>query len=149
MRVFFVPGFGEETSIFDKIESFVDGEKVFIDNWKLLEKVPQKGLTVVVYAKYLVELFKIKKEDIIIGHSMGGWIGWYIKYLTGSRVIQIASWTDSRKLLTVPIERNVMYWLAKRGFGFNKLVLHVLVWLHYKHKPSKEIFIAIFERLRL
>lgn len=41
-----------------------------------------------------------------------------------------------------------MYWLIKRGFGFNFLVLNILVLLDYKNKPSREIFISIFERLR-
>lgn len=148
MRILFIPGFGEEVSIFDKIQPFLPGEKVFIDNWALLEEVPEKGLTVVVYAKYLVERFNIKKEDIITGHSMGGWIAWHIKHLAGCRIIQIASWTDSRKLVKVPIEPPLLYWLVKRGFGFNLLALRILVLLHYQKKPSKEIFITIFERLR-
>ncbi len=79
---------------------------------------------------------------------MGGWIAWHIKHLGGCRIIQIASWTDSSKIMKVPIERHLMYWLAKRGFGFNSFVLHILVWLNYKNKPSRKIFIAIFERLR-
>lgn len=148
MRIFFIPGFGEEGFIFDKIQAFIPGEKVFIDNWTLLKEVPEKGLTGLVYAKYLVECFKIKKEDVVIGHSMGGWIALNIKHMIGCGIIQIASWTDSGKLVKVPIERNLMYWLAKRGFGFNSLILNILVFLDYRNKPSREIFITIFERLR-
>lgn len=148
MRIFFIPGFGEEVSVFDKIRSFIQGEKVFIDNWTLLADVPEKGLTVLMYAKYLTEHFQIKKEDVLIGHSMGGWIALYIKRLVSCRIIQIASWTDSRKVIKVPLERHLMYWLVKRGWGFNRLALYILVWQHYKNKPSREIFIAIFERLR-
>lgn len=148
MRIFFIPGFGEEEFIFDKIQSFIPGEKLFLDNWTLLKEVPEKGLTGLVYANYLIECFKIKKEDVVIGHSMGGWIAWNIKHKTGCCIIQIASWTDSSKLLKVPIERHLMYWLAKRGFGFNSLVRNILVLLNYKNKPSREIFIAVFERLR-
>lgn len=148
MRIFFIPGFGEEVSIFNKIQSFIPGEKVFIDNWTLLAYVPEKKLTVLVYAEYLTERFRIKKEDVVIGHSMGGWIALYIKHLVGCRVIQIASWTDSRKVIKVPIERHLSYWLAKRGCGFHPVILHILVWLNYKNKRSREIFISIFERLR-
>lgn len=43
MRIFFIPGFGEEVSIFDKIQPFIPGEKVFIDNWTLLAYVPEKN----------------------------------------------------------------------------------------------------------
>ncbi|HKG67596.1 MAG TPA: alpha/beta hydrolase [Segetibacter sp.] len=148
MRIFFIPGFGEEGFIFDKIQSNIPGEKVFIDNWTILKEIPEKGLTVLVYAKYLIDYFEIKKEDVVIGHSMGGWIAWNIKHKTGCCIIQIASWTDSSKLVKVPIERHLMYWLAKRGFGFNSLVLNLFVLLYYKNKPSRQIFITIFERLR-
>lgn len=148
MRIFFIPGFGEEGFIFDKIQAFIPGEKVFIDNLTLLKSVPEKGLTGLVYANYLIECFKIKKEDVVIGHSMGGWVALNIKHKTGCRVIQIASWTHNKKLVKIPVERNLMYWLAKRGFGFNSLILNILVWLNYKNKPSREIFTTIFERLR-
>lgn len=148
MRIFFIPGLGEEISIFDKIEPFIKGEKVFIDNWTLLSNVPEKGLNALIYAEYLIISFQIKKEDAVIGHSMGGWIALHIKHLVGCRIVQIASWTDQRKIITVPIERNLMYLLAKRGFGFYSWVLRILVWLNYKNKPSREIFIRIFERLR-
>lgn len=100
------------------------------------------------YAEYLTQRFRIKKEDVVIGHSMGGWIALYIKHLMGCRIIQIASWTDSRKVIKVPIERHLRYWIAKRGWGFHPVILHILVWLNYKNKPSVEIFISIFERLR-
>ena len=70
MRIFFIPGFGEEVFIFDKIQSFIPGEKVFIENWTLLKEIPGKGLTVLVYAKYLADYYKIKKDDVVIGHSM-------------------------------------------------------------------------------
>ncbi|WP_018613796.1 alpha/beta fold hydrolase [Segetibacter koreensis] len=148
MRIIFIPGLGEEVSIFDKIQASLPQEKVFIDNWKWLGHLPEKGLNALVYAKYLVEQFEIKEGDVILGHSMGGWIGWYIKHLVGCRLIQVASWTDSSKIIKVPLERHLMYWLAKRGIGFNTVALRILVWLHYKNKPSKEIFIEIFERLR-
>lgn len=148
MRIFFIPGFGEDVSIFDKIQVSVPGEKVFIDNWSLLRELNQKGLTVLVYAKYITERFQIKKEDVVIGHSMGGWIALYIKQLSQCRIVQIASWTDRRKIIMVPIERHFIYWAAKQGIGFYPWVLHFLIWLHYKNKPSGEIFARIFERLK-
>lgn len=94
MRIFFIPGYGEEEFIFDKIQTFIPGEKVFIDNWTLLKEVPEKGLTGLVYAKYLVDYFTIKKEDVVIGHPMGGWIAQNIKHMISCCIIQIASRTD-------------------------------------------------------
>jgi len=148
VRILFVPGLGEEPFIFDKIQEFVPGEKVFIDNWKVLKDVPEKGLNVLVYARFLVERFEITKEDVVIGHSMGAWVAWYIKQAKGCRAVQIAGWTDSQKIMKVPLPRPLMFRLAKIGFGFNRLSRYIIVWLHYRNKPSREIFISIFERLR-
>jgi hypothetical protein len=147
-RIIFIPGFGEEASIFDKIQPAIAGEKLFIDNWVLLEELPEKGLTVITYAKFLIDRFDIKKDDVIVGHSMGGWVAYFIKQLVGSATIQISSCTDLRKVIKPVPSNQLTYWLAKRGFGFNNVVLHILVWLYYKNKPSKEMFITIFNRLK-
>ena len=101
-----------------------------------------------VYAGYLINRFQIKKEDLVIGHSMGGWIALHVKQRVSCRIVQIASWTDSRKVIKVPLERHLMFWLAKKGFGFNRFVLGLLVCLYYRNKPSCKIFVAIFERIR-
>ncbi len=148
MRFIYIPGLGEEISIFDKIHPHIPGEKVFIENWTLLANVPEKDLTVTVYAEYLIQQFQISNEDVIIGHSMGGWVALAIKQIAGCRVIQISSWTNGKKVTTVPLNRDVMYTVAKQGWAFNDLSRDVLVWLYYRNKPSRDIFILIFERLR-
>lgn len=146
MRIFFIPGLGEDVSIFDKIQPPVPGKKVFIDNWTLLAEVPEKGLIVLVYAQYLTDRFRIKKEDVVIGHSMGGWTALYIKHLTGCRIVQIASWTDSCKIIKVPIKRQVL--VSQKRIWFLSLGASLSCLAAYGNKPSREIFITIFKRLR-
>lgn len=148
MRIFFIPGLGEENFIFDKIHPHIAGEKIFIENWDILAKVPEDNLTVLTYAEFLTEEFKIDRKDVVIGHSMGGLVAVFIKHLTGCKVIQVSTWTDGKKVITIPLPRNIMYWLVKRGLAFFQIGRKVLVWLNYQNKPSKEIFIKIFERLR-
>ncbi|MCW3107307.1 MAG: hypothetical protein JWQ09_1813 [Segetibacter sp.] len=148
MRIFFIPGLGEETFIFDKIQPFIPGEKIFIDNWRLLADIPEKDLTALVYAAYLIEHFKICKEDVVIGHSLGGWVAVYIKQLVNCPIIQIASWTDMKKVMKPFPNRHILYWFTKQGWGLNPLVCNIIVTLKYKHEASKEIFKTIFEKLR-
>lgn len=114
----------------------------------LLAPLREQGLTALLYAQYLTKYLDLEKEDVIIGHSMGGWVALHVKHLVGCCIVQISSWTDSRKIINVPVVRHLMYWLAKRGIDFNSFVLRILVWLHYNNKPSCKIFIATFERLR-
>ncbi len=81
MRIFFIPGLGEEILIFDKIKPFIEGEKIFIDNWTLLGEVPEKEITVLIYAEYLIKQFQITGNDVVVGHSLGGWVAMHIKHL--------------------------------------------------------------------
>ena len=148
MKLFFIPGLGEEASIFDKILPHIPGGKILIENWLLLYELPEQGLTVLDYAIFLINKYNIQRQDVVTGHSMGGWIALQIKQLTGCRVIQVSSWTNGKKVTTIPLNRNIMLWMAKKGIGFNPVARKFLVWLYYRDKPSRPVFTAIFERMR-
>ena len=147
MRLIYIPGFGEDPSIFDRIHPHIPGEKVFVDNWKLIGNKPRPGLNALQYAEELVDQFKIRETDVVIGHSMGGWIGLHIKFLVGCRIVQIGSWTDARKVVRKLHSRHLLYFLAKRGLIFNPLNKHAMIWQHYKNKPSREIFSSVVDNL--
>lgn len=147
MRLIFIPGFGEEPSIFDRIHPHIQGEKVFLNNWVLLGDNPRPGLNALQYASELVERFDIKRDDLIIGHSMGGWIAFHIKHLVQCPVIQIGSWTDGRKVVRPVKSRRLVYWLVKRGLYFNSFVKRYMVKKYYQGKPSAGIFSSVFENL--
>lgn len=91
MRLIFIPGFGEDPSIFDRIHPHVKGEKIFLNNWVLLGDHPRSELNALLYARELADRFDIKRDDVIIGHSMGGWIAYHIKHLVRCPIIQIGS----------------------------------------------------------
>ncbi|MBW3544563.1 MAG: alpha/beta hydrolase [Bacteroidetes bacterium] len=91
MRIIFIPGFCEEPWIFDKIHPHLTGEKVFVDNWRLLENHSQHALTPLIYARKIIELYKITQHHLVVGHSMGGWLALHIKHLQHCPIVQIAS----------------------------------------------------------
>jgi hypothetical protein len=148
-RIIFIPGLGEETTIFSNLAAYIKGEKVFIDNWSLLSEVQAKGLNTSTYAQYLINKFSITNRDIIIGHSMGGWVALHIKQIVGGPIIQVSSFTDKRKIRIPPFPKLIMYWMAERGLIFTNLFLHLLILLHYRNKPSRKIFTEIFRNLQL
>jgi hypothetical protein len=148
MRLFFIPGFGEDETIFDKTKPFIPGEKVMLNNWTLLGNEPRKDLDALQYAKQLIERFQIMKEDVIIGHSLGGWVAFHIKHIIDCRIIQIASWTDDKKVVKLVSNARFMYWLIRRGWYFNKVAKNIIARLQYRNKPSLELFLTIFERLK-
>lgn len=147
MRLIFIPGFGEETSIFDQLHPHLPGEKVFVNNWKLLPDKTMQGLNVLQYARELVEQFNIKKEDVVIGHSMGGWIAWHIKHLVNCTVVQISSWTDPAKVVTPTRNLPLIFWSTRKRIVLNRFVKELITWKNYRGKPSKGVYKAVFENM--
>ncbi|AHM62877.1 hypothetical protein D770_23160 [Flammeovirgaceae bacterium 311] len=147
MRLLFIPGFGEDPSIFEKIQNHIPGEKVFLDYWVLLGDRPRPELNALQYAKELVEQFGITKQDVVIGHSTGGWIAYHIKHLVNCPVVQIASWSDSSKVVSPVKNRRLIYWFVKRGLYFNSLVRRYIIRNKYRNKPSEAVFDQVFRRL--
>jgi pimeloyl-ACP methyl ester carboxylesterase len=147
MRLFFIPGFGETSSIFDRLAPHLPGPQVFVDNWQLLGNQPRPDLTALAYAGELVHRFGITARDVVIGHSMGGWIGLHAKHLTGCAVVQIGSWSAPAKVVRPVSNPNVVYWAVKHGLHFNRLMRYLLLRFNYRGKPSAGIFGEVFGNL--
>lgn len=146
MRIFFIPGFGERPSIFDKIAPEIGGNQVFIDNWDLIGDTP-RNWQVLDYAKLLIEKYQITENDVIIGHSMGGWIAYHIKHLVNCRIVQIASWTNYDRVVLMVQNHNLIYWLIRNGLYLNHFTKKFMIGKFYKGKASEAIFASVFEEL--
>ncbi len=147
MRILFIHGFGEDETIFSKITPAIGGEQVLLNVWSLLGNEPRPDLNVLDFAKEIVEHYAISKEDVIIGHSMGGWIAYHIKQVTGSPIVQIASWTHRDRVILPISNLNFLFWAVRKGFFFNNFYKGLYTLIGYNHKPSKEVFRATFDRL--
>ena len=147
MRIIFIPGFGEEPWIFDKLHPQLQGEKVFVDHWRLLGDQPQPALSPHVYAKKIIDRYNITRYDLVIGHSMGGWLALHIKHLRHCPIVQIASWTDERKIARKLWGKTLVYWWVRQGLVFNPLVHRCLLWMNYRNKASAAVFSSIFKKL--
>jgi hypothetical protein len=147
MRIIFIHGFGENEAIFDKIAPFITGEHLFLNVWELVGDIPRTNLNVLNFAESLVEKYSITQDDVIIGHSMGGWIAYHIKHFTGSPIVQIASWTDTDRPYSPIKNAKVVYWLVRNGFLFNNVVKKYLIKTAYEGKPSRELYEEIFDHM--
>lgn len=147
MRILFIHGFGEDETIFSKITPAIGGEQVLLNVWALLGNESRPDLNVLDFAKEIVEQYGISKEDVIIGHSMGGWIAYHIKQVTGSRIVQIASWTHPNRVILPFSNPKVIYWAVRSGLFFNGFQKGLYTLIGYKNKPSKDVFRATFDRL--
>ena len=144
----FIHGFGENEAIFSKITPAIAGEHILLNVWDLLGNEPRPDINVLDFAKEIVDKYAITKEDVVIGHSMGGWIAYYIKHITGSPIIQIASWTHFDRVILPISKPSIIYWLAQNGLFFNRFQKELYTFFAYKNKPSKEIFRITCDQLR-
>lgn len=148
-RIIYIPGFGEKANIFDKIAPNIPAKEIlFLDNWELLGDRPKRKIDVLQYATELVAKYQITNQDIIIGHSMGGWIAYHIKHITGCRIVQIGSWTAPDRVILPIKNRHLIYFCTKTGIYLNRFTLQYAVKRGYKGKPSEVIFVETFERLK-
>lgn len=146
MRILFIHGFGETPAIFSSIAPAIGREQVFIDLWMELGTAKQEKLNVFNFAKKLVEKYTVSSQDCVIGHSLGGWIAYYMKWHCGCAIVQIASFTDFTHLL-IPIRSGkTIYWLARKGLLFNKTI-NWLSMLPFRKLPSRQVHLDNIYRL--
>lgn len=147
MRIIFIHGFGENEAIFDKIAPFISGNHFLLNVWELVGDIPRKNLNVLDFAESLVEKYNIRQNDVIIGHSMGGWIAYHIKHFTGSPIIQIASWTGSDRPILPIKNAKIIYWVTRNGLLFNGFMKRDAVRKAYQGKLSRQVFEETYDRL--
>lgn len=147
MRLIFLTGFGEDAFIFDRLHPLLPGDKEFLSLWKLLPDQAMPELNALRFAEDLVRRCHIKPQDVVIGHSTGGWVALLIKQLVQCSVVQISSWTDVRKVVAPVSNRRLLYFLAQTPLIFNHAVLRWLLKTAYRNKPSAPVFQRVFTRL--
>ncbi len=146
MRIIFIHGLGENESIFKNIAPAIGNEQLFLNVWDILGNEKQEGLNVYNFSKKIAAQYNISSNDWVIGHSMGGWIAYYIKHHTNCRIIQIASSTNIDRAITPIRSGKIAYWLTRNGLIFNNF----LKWLNvkqYKGLPSQQILAETFTNL--
>ncbi|MEZ0608511.1 alpha/beta fold hydrolase [Fibrella sp. WM1] len=118
MRLIYIHGYVEDPGIFDKLAPLLPGESVLKLNlqdefarWNPNDRV----VNVSSLAAYLANTYQIGPADVVIGHSMGGWIAVNLKAQTGCGAVQISSYTDPRKIVTITRNVALLKWLVRLG----------------------------------
>lgn len=102
-RLLLLPGYTEDCTIFGPLlpllPPFAEVVPVELEE-ELAHWRPAGKLNVVVLARHLAARHHIGPTDVLIGHSMGGWIAAYLKELTGATAILLSSFTDQAKIVS-------------------------------------------------
>ncbi|UHG91383.1 alpha/beta hydrolase [Spirosoma oryzicola] len=100
VRIFLIHGYVEDPTIFDKLIPLLPTANfVRINLADEFERwAPRGPVNVRLLAQYLTDYYQITADDVVIGHSMGGWVAIHIKQLAKAKAIQIGSFTDQRRI---------------------------------------------------
>lgn len=149
LRVFLLHGYVEDLTIFNQLVPLLpQSDFTRIDladecqRWK-----PTGKINVQKVAEYLVNRYAITANDLLIGHSMGGWIAIYIKQLTQATVIQISSWTDQRKIRLPTHHLGVLKFLLFTGITQSRPLLRFFQ-KQYPFPESFELYKSLMEGMR-
>lgn len=101
-RILLLHGYTEAGAIFDTLrpllppaaEVVVPELEVELARWP-----PSTPLTVATVARELAARYRIGPADVLIGHSMGGWLAAHIKEQTGATAILLSGFTDQAKIV--------------------------------------------------
>lgn len=148
IRIVFIPGYTEDPSIFDALVPLLPTHQALrISNQEeLAAGFAGKSPDVVGYAAYLAKKYAIQERDIVIGHSMGGWIGIHLKQQTGCKAILVGSFTDPGKV-RMPYQQpwllKALTWLGViQGRRLNKTFKKL-----YPHDESRALYTSLLDRL--
>lgn len=98
-RIFLLPGFGEDAFSFDEIRPFLTQfELIDVDYRQTLNQFSFPFINVRKFTSQLVKDNKIKLNDKLIGHSMGGFFAHQIREVMGNEICMIASFSHPNKV---------------------------------------------------
>jgi pimeloyl-ACP methyl ester carboxylesterase len=78
---------------------------------------PRGPVSAVTLARYLTERYVIGPADVVIGHSMGGWIAAHIKAESGATAVLLSSFTDQHKVVAASRNPVLLRLYAYLGLG--------------------------------
>lgn len=147
-RLILIHGYVEDPTIFDALVPLLPSTNIVrisvedeFDRWPVKTPVNAYAL-----AQFLATAYAITADDVVIGHSMGGWVAINLKAVTGATAIQIASYTDQRKPVSPIYNLAVIGFLANTGLMQSKLAL-TYVKKKYPFDESRALNYTFLDRL--
>ncbi|MBO0949327.1 alpha/beta hydrolase [Fibrella forsythiae] len=129
-RLIYIHGYVEDPSIFDNLAPLLPTNSVLKLNLQdefARWNPDDKTVNVSTLAQYLAKTHQIGPGDVVIGHSMGGWIAANLKAQTGCRAVLISSYTDVKKVITftrnIGLVRLLVHWGIVQSKGFASYAL--------------------------
>ena len=116
-RIFLIHGYVEDPTIFDALVPLLSPANFVRINLadEFSRWQPARPVSARTLAQYLTEYYRLSSNDTVIGHSMGGWVAINIKEVSGAKAVQLASWTDQKKIKFPTDNLTVLRFLLDTG----------------------------------
>ena len=143
MRLFLLHGYVEDSSIFDPLRpllpaaaraGLVDVElKDAFGQWR-----PRGPVNAATLARHLIDLYQLTAADVLIGHSMGGWIAAHVKQQAGCKTVLLGGFTDQAKIVS-RVRHPLLLGLAARTGLLQSAYMRRRVTRAYRRDESREL----------
>ncbi len=147
-RLILIHGYVEDPGIFDRLAPLLPTGTVLrinieseFDRWQ-----PKGPVNAYTLAQFLRKSYTITADDVLIGHSMGGWIAINLKALTGATTIQISSYTNQHKPVSPIRSLAVIRFLANTGLLQSQPVISYIK-KKYPFPESRALNFALVDRM--
>lgn len=115
-KIFLLPGFGENEKCFRNLRPFLKNfELVDVDYRPSLKKLDLWNTKPSGLAKVLIDNYQIQPNDLLVGHSMGGYFSHNISILNGNRTCLIGSFTDTNKIIRFTQNQLINHFVTGSG----------------------------------
>jgi pimeloyl-ACP methyl ester carboxylesterase len=138
-RLFLFPGFSEDVNIFSEMMPLLTPHyEVICPDYRPLFDVLWENNTfhIASFVELLEKEYLIKEDDLLVGHSFGGWVATNLQQRTKSKAVLLASFSHPHKVR----RRHLLFsrlaqFLTKRGL-FKWSLLHKSIVRKYLHLPT-------------
>lgn len=140
-RVWLFPGFMENEEIFPPLLAQLPKtfEYKYADYRPVLAQYADDQFAVADFVPKLIAHYGIEPNDIIIGHSTGGWLAAWVNHFLQNPVVLLSAFTSFEKVggHNIIKYRCLRRFIVKSGLYYVSLVKKVFM-KRYENKPSHE-----------
>ncbi len=135
-RIILLPGFGEDKRIFRNIMPHLsEYNTLIVDYQQYLSDYSPRSIRLEKFVRKLILIYKITTDDILIGHSMGGYLAHHIRQRVGCSICLHSSFVHPDKIKLLVKNLPIVKWTVKNGLFQSELFKSLSHW-KYKSKPS-------------
>lgn len=146
-RILFFPGFLEDGRTFEPLMPFFQGKYLIemVHYRPLLDEIQNKTPLIADFAQAIVVEHRITKEDILIGHSFGGWVIAHIQSKMEIKGVLLSSFTQNDRVIGGKLGFTKLgQWIIRKGI-FKSWLFHFIGNLRYRNSDAKPAVEHCFE----